>query len=166
MTETWQYSYDNLKHFIADRPAIEIGVSCVAIAGNVRQEFYKLFDTVRAGFLKERFTTEINEAHELSAAYGAASKAAREELHLEDIEVNASLNWFLLDPFNGLMHVLFDPLFDLLKGKTDMAGFIRAADAAVRGFFNLLFGEGYERWGELGPAQAALAQPSLAGANA
>ena len=70
-------------------------------------------------------------------------------MHLEAIEINASLNWFLLDPINGVMPVLFDPLFELLKAKNDLAGFIHMGDTVVTESYKLLFKEGYERWGAL-----------------
>ena len=149
MAQTWQNSYEELKKFIAANPAIEIDMSSVVISGDVRPEFYKLFDTVRANFIKERFAPELEQAYALSAAYGATSKAVKEEMHLEDIEINANLNWFLLDPINGMMRVLFDPLFDLLKGKTDLSGFTGVSHAAVSESFKTLFREGYERWGAL-----------------
>ena len=66
------------------------------------------------------------------------SKTLKQEMNLEDIEINASLNWFLLDPINGLMRVLFDILFDLLKGKMDLPGFIKAADTAVKESYKML----------------------------
>jgi hypothetical protein len=149
MVETWKNSYEELKKFIAAHPAIEIDAHSVVISGDIRPEFYSLFDRVRAGFVKERFSVELDKGYALSAAYAEASKAAKEQMHLEDIEINASLNWFLLDPVNGLMRVLFDPLFDLLKGKTNLAGFIVAGDAAIKDSFSMLYREGYERWGAL-----------------
>lgn len=149
MAETWRSSYAELQKFIAAHPAIEIDMSSVVISGDIRPEFYQLFDAVRAGFIKERFASELEKAFAMSAAYGAASRAVKQEMRLEGIEIHASLNWFLLDPANGLMRVLFDPLFDLLKGKTDLAGFTAAADTAVAGSFKSLFREGYERWGAL-----------------
>jgi len=149
MAETWQNSDEELRKFITAHPAIEIDMNSVVMSGDVRPEFYKLFDRVRAGFLKERFAAELEKAYTMSAAYGETSKAVKEEMRLEGIEINANLNWFLLDPVNGLMRVLFDPLFDLLKGKTDMAGFTQVADTAVADSFKLLFCEGYEHWGEL-----------------
>ena len=149
MAQTWQNSYEELHKFIADHPAIEIEMNSIVISGDIRPEFYKLFDRVRAGFVKERFAAELDKAYALSAAYSEASKAVKEEMRLEDIEINAGLNWFLLDPINGLMRMLFDPLFDLLKGKMDLAGFIEVADTSVASSFKLLFREGYERWGAL-----------------
>ena len=149
MAETWQDSYEELKKFIAAHPAIEIDATSVVISGDIRPEFYSLFDKVRAGFVKERFASELEKGYALGAAYAGAAKAAKEEMHLEAIEINASLNWFLLDPVNGLMRVLFDPLFELLKGKTDLAGFTRAGDAAIAESYKMLFREGYERWGAL-----------------
>ena len=149
MAQTWQQSYEQLKKFIADHPAIEIDMNSIVISGDLRPEFYKLFDTVRVSFIKERFAAELEKAYALSAAYSEAGRAVKEELKLEDIEINANLNWFLLDPINGLMRVLFDPQFDLLKGKTDLSGFVEVADTSVATFFKLLFREGYERWGAL-----------------
>jgi hypothetical protein len=149
MAETWQNSYEELKIFIAARPAIEIDATSIVISGDIRPGFYSLFDKVRAGFVKERFAPELEKSYALSAAYAEAAKAAKEEMHLESVEINASLNWFLLDPVNGLMRVLFDPLFELLKGKIDLAGFTRTGEAAIAESYKMLFREGYERWGTL-----------------
>jgi len=149
MAETWQNWYGELQRFIAAHPAIEIDRSSVVIPGDIRHEFYKLFDTVRASFVRERFASELEKACVMSAAYGETGKAVTQEMQLEDIEIHASLKWFLLDPTNGLMRVLFDPLFDLLKGKADLAGFTGVADTAVADSFKALFREGYELWGTL-----------------
>jgi hypothetical protein len=44
-------------------------MSSSIISGDIRPEFYKLSDTVRAGFLKERFAAELEKACAMSAAY-------------------------------------------------------------------------------------------------
>jgi hypothetical protein len=149
MAETWKTSLTELRKFIADNPSIEIDPTCVSISGDMRPEFYKLFDRVRTAFLRKRFAPDLEKASAMSTAWAEASKAVKEEMRLEDIEINASLNWFLKDPVDGLMRGLFDPLFDLLKGKTDEAGFVKAGDAAVGESFKMLFREGYESWGSL-----------------
>ncbi len=149
MAETWQNSYEELTKFIVAHPEIEIDATSIVISGDIRPGFYSLFDKVRAGFVKERFASELEKSYALSAAYAEAAKAAKDEMHLEAIEINASLNWFLLDPVNGLMRVLFDPLFEVLKGKTDLEGFTRKGDASVLESYKMLFREGYERWGAL-----------------
>ncbi len=149
MAQQWQKTYIELKEFIAAHSDIEITPSCVVLMGEVRAEFYRIFDRLRNEFLKERFAPQLEKGYEMSRAWTEASALLKEEMKLEDIEVNASLKWFLADPVDGLIRVLFDPLFDLLKGKLDEAGFIKAADAAVNESFNMLFKEGYERWGAL-----------------
>jgi len=149
MADTWQQSYAELKEYIAKNPTIEIDMSCVVLPGDVRPEFYRLFDTVRVGFIKERYPAELEKAYELSRHYGEISKAVKDDLALESIELMASVNWFLIDPINGLMRVLFDPLFGLIKGKTDMVGFEKAASAAVEDAFKDFFREGYQRWATL-----------------
>ena len=149
MVETWQISYEELKQFITAHPSIEIDATSIVIPGDIRPGFYSLFDKVRAGFVKERFASQLEKSYVLSVAYSEAAKAAKEEMHLESIEIDASLNWFLLDPVNGLMRVIVDPLFELLKGKVDLEGFTRTGETAISESYKMLFREGYERWGSL-----------------
>jgi len=117
MSNSWQKAYSGLKEYIAGNPKIEIGKNVIAIPGDVRPEFYRVFDTVRVAFLKEKFQTLLDEAIPLSKNYAEVGQEVTKSLGLADIKVSASLNWFLNDPVNGLIRLLFDPLFNLLKGK-------------------------------------------------
>jgi hypothetical protein len=142
----WLQQYKELKRFIHANPSIEITNNSVSIPGDVRAEFYKNFDALRAGFIKDRFVIDLDRAEALSEAYNGISKTVKQGMHLEEIQTSDKLRWFLCDPLNGLMRTLFDPVFDLLKGRLDVDGFGIAAETAVKNVFRPLFAEGYQCW--------------------
>ncbi|MCL2679016.1 MAG: hypothetical protein FWF18_01785 [Dehalococcoidia bacterium] len=149
MAHTWQNYYDELKKYIADHPAIKITPKVVTLFDDERPEFYRLFDAVRTAFVRERFAAQLEKAYDMGRGWKEACDTVKSEMFLEGIDVQSHLKWFLDDPVYGLMHWLFDPLFDLLKDKIDLDGFIAAGDAVVSERFRLLYREGYERWGTL-----------------
>ncbi len=146
MSPGWREAYSELKDYITKNPAIEIGKNIVAIPGDVRPEFYRLFDTVRVAFLKEKHGNLLDEATPLIKSYAEAGQEMTESLGLPEIKVTASLNWFLNDPVNGLIRSIFDTLFDLLKGKIDTSIFEYAASINIENSFNRLFRLGYTNW--------------------
>lgn len=149
MSDNWQKEYSELKEYIAKNPQIEIGMNVIAIPGDVRPEFYRLFDTVRLAFLKEKYQTLLNEAAPLSSNYAQAAQEAKKSLGLSEIRVPDSLNWFLNDPVNGLIRSFYDPLFNLLKGKIDIDTFECEATESIESSFRQLFHSGYEKWAVL-----------------
>jgi len=146
MPNTWQPAYDELKDYIAKHPSIEIGMNVVAIPGDVRPEFYHFFDSVRTNYIKDNFNASLEEGCALSKSYAKARSAVMACLELEDISVRGDVNWFLLDPVGGLIRVLFDPLFNLLRGKLDLASFEQTAIREVEEAFQDFFRDGYLRW--------------------
>jgi hypothetical protein len=149
MPATWQQTYEQLKAFIAAHPSIEISPSCVVITGDIRPEFYRLFDTIRVDFIKENFPGELAKGYELGRNWSEVSQAVIESMGIEEIEITAGVKWFMADPVNGLMRGLFDPLFDLLKDRTDLASFEKKARDVVAADFERFFREGYHRWASI-----------------
>jgi len=135
-----------LKEYVSGNPKIEIGKNIIAIPGDVRPEFYRLFDTVRLAFLKGKFPTLLDEAGHLSKSYTEVEEEVVKLLGLAGISVSASLNRFLYDPTNGLVRVLFDPLFNLLKGEIDAETFEQVALRNIESSFGDLYQSGYEKW--------------------
>ncbi|MHA2066433.1 MAG: hypothetical protein ACXABY_18835 [Candidatus Thorarchaeota archaeon] len=146
MSNTWLKTYSELKEYITGNPKIEIGKNIVVIPGDVRPEFYRLFDMVRVTFLKDKSQTLLDEAVRLSENYAEVSQEVTKSLGLTEIKVSASLNRFLNDPTNGLIKSLFDPLFDLLKGKIDATTFEHTASKIIEKSFSELFKSGYIKW--------------------
>ncbi|MHA2068277.1 MAG: hypothetical protein ACXABY_28275, partial [Candidatus Thorarchaeota archaeon] len=146
MSNSWQKAYSELKEYIIRHPIIEISKNCIAIPSDVRPEFYRQFDTVRVAFLEEKFQTLLDEAILLSKHYAEVGQELTKSLELDDIKVSANLNWFLNDPVNGLTRSLFEPLFNLLKGKVDTTTFENEALINIDNSFSKLFRWGYEKW--------------------
>jgi hypothetical protein len=149
MTGTWQSAYAELKDFVAAHPAIKIDAGCIIIPEDVRPEFYRLFDGVRLTFIESRYPASLEKNSELGRHYDEVTRRLADTLGLEKIEVLSTGNDFRIDPVNTLVRLLMDPLFDLLKGNTDMAGFDSSASAAVGGAFRGFFSEGYQLWGTM-----------------
>ena len=146
MSDNWQKAYSELKEYTARNPQIEISMKVIAIRGDVRPEFYRLFDMARVAFLKENHQTLLDEAASLSSNYAQAAQEATRSLGLSEIKPPTSLNWFLADPVNGLIRSLSAPLFNLLKGKIDVDTFEHEATASIESSFRQLFQSGYEKW--------------------
>ena len=142
----WQSAYSKLGEYIKQNPSIRITPNLVAIPGEVRTEFYRLFDAVRVAFLREKFPDLLAEAELLSKNYSAVSQEVTESLGITDIKLLGGLNWFLSDPANGLIRPLFDNLFNLVKSKIDTNDFEQLSLKSIRDSFNKLFKAGYEKW--------------------
>jgi len=150
MVSTWQNSLAQLKEFIKDNPSIEISENCISIPGDVRPEFYRQFDIIRTDFLKDNFPSSLEKGYELSKEFAEIYKEAIAASGLESISVRAAVNWFLQDPVNGLMRSLFDPIFNLIRGKLSEQAFAESATRLIDDAFDDYFREGYERWILLG----------------
>jgi len=146
VSDNWEKAYSELKDYIAKNPQIEISMDVIAIPGDVRPEFYRLFDMVRVAFLKEKCQTLLDEAIPLSSNYAQAAKEVTKSLRLSEIKVPPNLNWFLNDPVNGLIRSFYNSLFNLLKGKIDINTFECEATESFESSFRQLFHSGYEKW--------------------
>lgn len=146
MSDTWKDTFARLQEYISAHPSIEIGTSAICIPGDVRPGFYGLFNAVCADFVKNNFQSLLEKGNDLSTHWTEASRLVIDRLKLETINVPADAKWFLLDPLDGLTRGLVDPLFDVLKGKQDIAAFERQARQYVQAAFDRLFREGYRLW--------------------
>lgn len=155
MDKNWETAYLALREFVAKNPSIEISPNVIVIPGEVRPEFYRLFDAVRTNFITDNFYNLLQQADLLSSAFKDVSASIKGKLNLESVELSAGVNWFLLNPLDGLVRLLFDPLFDLLKDKYDKDAFETSSRELVADTFKRYFHEGYQRWGTLALMQAA-----------
>ncbi len=146
MDNSWQKTYDEIKDFITKNPTIEIGKDVLSIPDNVRPDFYRLFDTLRKNFIQDNFSTLLERAYALSHNHDKVRQAVTSSLNLEAIETKASLNEFVLNPINYIMRILLNPLFDLLKGKSDLTTFEQVANQNIMAAFDKFFHECYESW--------------------
>lgn len=146
MSNNWQEAYDELKDYIKKNSGIEIGTGVICIPSDVRSEFYRLFDKVRLGFIKDNLPGLLENSYIMSKKWNEASHTAIDSLKLESIDLEPDPSWFLHDPNDGLMRILFDPLFDVLKGKKDLAAFEQTATNALEDGFNKYYREGYHSW--------------------
>lgn len=142
----WLNRYQELRDYIAQNPAIEIEDEVTVIPEPVRPEFYRLFAASRADFVKETFPELLNEGTILGKAFNEARETLLASLRLDDIKVDADINWFITNPVDGLARPLFNPLFDLLKGRFDVATFETIASRLVTSSFSRLHKIGYQNW--------------------
>lgn len=161
MLNSWQEEYQRLTDFVARKPQAKITESVVTISGDVRPEFYRLFDAVRVAFIEEKLSDLFNDATTLSENYTKAEQEVTELLGLDDILIATSLHRFLDNPRDGLIRGLFDPLFDLLKGKINAKAFeqgvLRNIEASLRNSYRL----GYKKWLALSLVKLLEAERSL-----
>lgn len=149
MAEKWVEAYVDLRKFIGEHPEIEIDANGACAEGDVYSAFFNHFNSVRTAFIQEHCVLELNTAYELGNAYASISKSVQKDMNLESIVVSGSLNGLLSEPLQSLKCPLYNPLINLLCGKTDENGFALEGKKAVKTFFRPLFCEGYKRWGVL-----------------
>ena len=146
MSNSWRQAYTDLKAFIAEHPEVEIKVNVVRIQENVRTEFYRLFDMVRVAFVDEKFPSLLDEAKSLSESYSKTELEVIEHVGLDGISMAADLREFLHNPKDRAIRELFNPLFDLLKGKVDTEIFEQKASRNAETTLRNLYRIGYEKW--------------------
>ena len=149
MPDTWQKAYQELKVYVAQHPSIEITPNCISIPGDLRPRFYRLFGKVRQNFVRDKFVDQLEDSYTLSKNYREINRSLAESLGLETVNIRTDVKWFLLDPLDGLMRVLFDRLFELLNGKIDLNTFERTSSINVETAFANFFEYGYRHWVEL-----------------
>jgi hypothetical protein len=149
MSFRWIQPYELLKEFVAGHPEIEIGETIARIPEPVRKEFYRLFDQVRLTFVEEHLPCELLEADRLGRAFIVARKEVREILKLDSISVPDDLSGFLRDPRKSLAEGLFDPLFGLLRGRSDIQAFEEEGSRRLLSTQERLYRLGYQAWVEL-----------------
>jgi len=146
MGNNWQVTYDEIKGFVAQHPSIEIGMNVVSIPGDVRDDFYRLFDSLRADFVRDYFSASLEKAYALSSNHEKIRNELTTILGVEGIEVETSLNDFLRNPIGHVTNLLFDPLFDLLKSKSNLETFEEISTRKINVAFDTLLQQGYKSW--------------------
>lgn len=147
MSNTWQKAYSELKEYIAGNPKVEIGKDVIAIPGDNRKEFYAMFDRIREAFIRDFFFDGLSDSEELSREFKAVAQEVTSSLGVEgEVELNPKLKWLIDNPLNGLIRPLYDPLFDLLKGKIDEETFMEKGFMEVQSALTDLYHKGYDRW--------------------
>ncbi len=142
----WKQEYQKLSEFITEHPEIEIGASSIRIPQSVRTEFYTLFNAVRTVFVEQNFADLLNEAEPLSEEYTKVEGEVIKLLQLEEISLDTRLHRFLHNSFDALARRVYDPLFDLLKGKVDIDTFEGVSSKELRDSFRHLYQSGYVKW--------------------
>jgi len=145
MTQNWKEAYGRLEEFVKANPRIRIEQRVTVIPAESRDEFYALFDEARLAFVGEKMPTVWNEAHQLSAGYLAAAGSLKVP-GVTGIKTTPELDRLLTDPARGLVRPLFNPLFDLLKGKLSHQEFEFGAQEAVGLYIGQLLKQGYQKW--------------------
>jgi hypothetical protein len=146
MSGNWRQRYSELSGLLAQDPGIIVETSSIIIPERVRAEFYQLFDAVRNTFIEETSPNILEESKVLSENYLKAEVEVKKLIKLDDIIKPKPLAWFLEDPVDGLRRRLFDPLFDLLKGRLNIDTFERESSLKIEAAFKTLHNAGYGKW--------------------
>ncbi len=149
MLTCFNKAFVELKDFIADRSEIEIGDSVISIPESVRSQFYMRFNATRTAFVEERFPDLLRSAKILKEHYDHAESEIARLITFEDPQTAVGVQNFLQNPTDSLARELFDPLFDLLKGRCDVDAFDAKVSGRVEALFPGLFRGGYEKWVEI-----------------
>jgi len=145
MTQDWKEAYATLEQFVKSSPAIRIEPRLTVIPEGERGRFYELFDQAREVFVREKMPTIWDEACKMSENFFAACRGL-EAAGVNQVKTPPELERLLADPARGLIRPLFNPLFDLLKGKISSQEFDFSAQRAVGAYAGPLFKAGYQKW--------------------
>ena len=146
MTSSWYKEYTRLTDFIAKHPEIEINASRTRLPGNIRPDFYHLFDAIRTTFVEEELLNSLNEALILSNNYLITEHEVKHLLGLDDVSMMANLIRFLKNPSDELIRGLHGLLLDLIKAKISVETFKEKASRNTKDLFGYLYPLGYEKW--------------------
>ncbi len=146
MSSRWQDAFARLKDFIKANPDITIGDVVIAIPGEVRPEFYRLFDEVRTTFVEDMFPGALKEAEILGENYRRVEQEVKELLNLEGIYNLGALDRYLREPTKELTRELFTPMFDLVKGRISLEVFEQAGIRDIEPVIERSQRLGYAKW--------------------
>jgi hypothetical protein len=144
--ENWRQSYDELKGYLGSHPSLVINQREIIIPDDLRADFYRLFDRVREQYITELYPTVVPDGSSLSASFSAERDRTLACLNLKAVKIESKLERFLRDSLQGLICELFDPLFRVLQGITDLPAFERDAARLTEESAKTLLHKGYEHW--------------------
>ena len=147
--ENWRQSYDELKDYVSSHPSIIINRREMFIPDDLHTEFYRLFDRVRERYIMELYPTVVPEGSLLSHEFKTTGEQTLACLNLKEVKITPKLERFLRDPLQGLMCELFDPLFRVLQGITDLAAFERVSAGIIGDSARTFLHRGYLHWTSL-----------------
>jgi hypothetical protein len=146
MSPNWRQAYTSIADYVTRNPRISLGQEVIEIPDQNKTEFYNRFNLVRASFIEEHFPAMIPEAAKISRALSDAEIELLSRLGLEEIELPPTLRWYVKDPIDALRRMLYDSLFDLLRGKIDIEYFETTGMQFVRAMDNRLRYSAYQFW--------------------
>lgn len=149
MDTDWKVEYASLKGFIADNPGIVINETEISIPQDVKDEFYRRFDQVRAAVVARHRAGLPVDVDALSAHYMQIETEVKSLLGIENITMPTDLFSFLHAPKEGLIRMIYNRLFDLLQGKTTEALFESQSGEDLKTSSAELYRLGYEWWAGL-----------------
>jgi hypothetical protein len=130
VSDDWRQEYTRLTDFIAEKPEIKIEDKRVRLPENVRPEFYRLFNSTRKKLVAEKLPSLSAEAEILSENYQKSEKEVINLLGLEEITMATTIHTFLHSPMDAVIRALFNPLFDLLKGRKTLKAWSKTPPGA------------------------------------
>ncbi len=146
MVNSWEAVFSELSEFIEKRPDIIIDKNRVRIPDDIRPEFNLLFDNLRDAFLKRNASSLLEQSEKLCKNYIKIEEEVIQLLNLEKVTILPGLSRFLHDPANQLRRGLYEPTFDLMKGKIDEKTFALLSSRIINESFNMMYQLGYEKW--------------------
>ncbi len=144
--ENWRQSFAELSDYVSGHPGIIINQREIIIPDDLRPDFYRLFARVREQYIMELYPSAVPDGKALSDNFNTGRDKALACLNLKAVKITPKLERFLRDPLQGLMCELFDPLFRVLQGITDLATFERVASDLIKDAAKAFLHEGFEHW--------------------
>lgn len=138
-----------MKLFLAEHPEIVITPTEISVPQPVRDEFYARFDRVRGAMVDERYASLPLDVETLCRSYQEIEREVVALLGIERIAMPVDLASFLHTPKDGLARILYNRLFDLLQGKTELGNFEAQSATDLDAVAADLYRLGYEWWAAL-----------------
>jgi len=145
-SNVWKEDYSVLEQFSKINSDIIIERDYVCLPDEYRAEFYELFNKVRKTVIQEKHLGILDKSGALSQQYKIVGQELQQLLGLSSIKMQYMLSVFLNNPIEALTSALFDPLFDLLKGKANENQFEETGKQSIEKLFLRFYQMGYEKW--------------------
>ena len=147
METKWLEKYNDLVQYVAEHPDIKIKPTSVSMSGEEKVSFYKQLEEVRVQFVKDVLGEDlINYAIGLTVKWKEELQSVCSKMDLEGARLDIRLQPFMEDPVLALAKKIYDNLFNVFKGKSDLDQFITSAEKIIREELDYCLDLGYKRW--------------------
>jgi len=146
MKREWSHLCGELLQFIRQHDEIRLIPNATVIPAGRKIPFYDLFNQVRSALIAHWHPGLSAEVADLRGSLARVEAQVIQRLNLAQVILPSELQRFLQEAETLLMGVLFDLLFDHLKGKLNAKEFETQALLDLQNRYAALYRAAYQKW--------------------